>query len=163
MIRHYEFDCRNCGAPILLHAETISQLFEDQDIQPNDSHSLAVPCFRCKHVGIYSPDRNSHYHHSAFRVKSPGQIVETEFLGLLECDGASCKFHAPLFSVMTKSMPDEERLSEIQSWIWDGMLCPNGHLIGATIVKPLADTVYESSEWFQETESGIRKLPGWKQ
>jgi hypothetical protein len=21
---------------------------------------------------------------------------------------------------------------------------------------------YESSEWFQETESGIRKLPGWK-
>src|SRR5947209_9276795 len=86
MIFHYEFHCKNCKGPIVLHAETLGRPFEPQGIQTNSFHSLAVPCFLCKRVEIYSPDRSSPHHDKTLRVVSPAHVAETEFLGLLECD-----------------------------------------------------------------------------
>jgi hypothetical protein len=136
MIRHYQFACRHCGEPIMLLAEKLLQPFEDQGMSPNDSHSIAAICLQCKHAGMYSPDRNSPFYLPAFRVVSPARIVETECLGWLECDGKSCKFHAPLFSVMTLALFGEDRINEIHSWKWEELRCPAGHSMGNTIRKP---------------------------
>ena len=128
-IHHYQFDCQYCHAPTVLHAGTIWPRLESQDGQAIGSHSLALPCVGCKRIGIHSPDRNSHYHDPSFRVVFPHQVVTTEFLGLLKCDEAGCRFQVPLFSVLTAATTAAEREAEIASWSWDDLQCPAEHSI----------------------------------
>jgi len=135
MIRHYLFDCRNCGKPIALHAENTWQRFVAQGIPDTGPHSLAIACFHCSHVEIYSLDPHSPLS-SSLRVVSRSPAIETECLGWLECEAAEHKFPAALFSVTTPAMSSEEKQTEIQSWNWDSLLCPSGHLMERIISKP---------------------------
>jgi hypothetical protein len=116
--------------------------------QSTDVHSLVVPCFRCKRVGIYSSDENSPYG-LPLRRAFPDQIVTTEFLGSLKCDATSCTFHVPLFSVSTAATTAAEREAEIASWSWYDLRCPAGH--------PLTNSNEHKFSPARTTSHGVRR------
>jgi hypothetical protein len=132
---HYLFHCKNCDAPIVLHAGTLGRPFEPQAVRTNDSQSVAATCFQCKHIGSYSALGTSPDYDSRWQALAPPQNVNTEFFGWLECEDRVCRTPLPLFSPVTATMAAEEREAEIAAWIWDGLRCPSGHTIRKPVLR----------------------------
>lgn len=128
MIAHYEFVCKGCGGPIILHAQTLGWPFEPQAARTTYASSVAVACYRCKQIRTYAGDKNS-ADYTPFQRRSPDRILETDPVILLKCAGENCRVPIWLFSPVTATMTAEAKAAEIESWIWDDLKCPAGHPI----------------------------------
>lgn len=90
------------------------------------TQAVAVPCRGCKRVLLLLRDDS--------RVSGPGTLepnpLTTIYLdAILGCEGPSCEFRAPVYAQWSFGTSEKEQQAYIESWIWDGLRCPQGHAV----------------------------------
>jgi hypothetical protein len=120
-----------------LHAEKIRPLFAYPESLANEFHALAVAHDHCKHVENYilHKDLPGHNQKDMVILVEPhyGDVVP---LGSLQCEAENCSILLPLFAVWSRSTTGEERLSDTNTWNWESLRCPKGHVINPVSFVP---------------------------
>ena len=99
--------------PIMLPDGAFERQFPNLEVRPNDDCPVALLCWRCKRVDIFSPQQSSPYYDPGWQKKECFLTGDTEFLLPLQCEGGNCEFRVPLFvtwSVGTTVAEKEDRL-----------------------------------------------------
>ena len=132
------FICQNpkCGVAISLPHGSLGHIFSAQPLRTIDAPFLAAPCPICKRVGNHSLHKGSKYYHPRNQLiwEDPTD-TETVFLNWLECVDRDCRSHVPLFARWSATTSGADRIADIQTWKWDGLLCPEGHLIRVPVFR----------------------------
>ena len=89
------------------------------------AQAVSVPCPRCKRVQLLTKDDWVGVH----AAWAPSQLETVYLDAILGCVGPGCEFQAPAFAQWTPESSVEERQDDIESWLWDGLLCPQGHAV----------------------------------
>jgi len=120
---------RDCRMPIMLPADAFERQFPNQAVQPKDDYPVALLCWRCKRVDIYSPLQNSPYYDPGWQKKECFPAGDTEFLLSLQCEGGNCEFRAPLFVTWSTDTTVEEKECAVKTWQGTDLHAPDGHSI----------------------------------
>ncbi len=131
----FVFFCRgkvrdeDCRMPIMLPDGAFERQFPNLEVRPNDDCPVALLCWRCKRVDIFSPQQSSPYYDPGWQKKECFLTGDTEFLLPLQCEGGNCEFRVPLFvtwSVGTTVAEKEDALRTLQG---EHLRAPDGHSI----------------------------------
>src|ERR1039458_10657168 len=94
-VQHFVFVCRgkingeNCRTPIMLPDDAFERQFPDRAVRPSDDYPVALLCWRCKRVDIFSPLQNSPYYDPDSHNIECFPTGDTEFLLPLQIGRAS--------------------------------------------------------------------------
>lgn len=135
LIRCFVFTCRgkigdeDCRMPIMLPVGAFERQFPNRAAQPNDVFPVALLCWRCKRLDIYTPQQNSPYFDPGWQSKECFPNGDTEFLLPLQCEGGNCEFRAPLFVTWNADTTVEEKERAMKTWKGGHLRAPDGHRI----------------------------------
>jgi hypothetical protein len=129
-VPHWSLHCKHCGAPMWLLAEKIRPLFAHPGALANEFHVIAVAHDHCKRVETYTLHRDfpDHNPRDGVILVEPhyGDVVP---LGSLQCEAENCSILLPLFAVWSRATTDEQRVSDTNTWNWESLRCPKGHVV----------------------------------
>jgi hypothetical protein len=130
---HYNLTCPDCGKPILIPLEMLSQAFQDLIRPSKDIEPIVAVCAHCKRVRNYDLARKSQSSPWGPMVYVPDSGWAS--FGWLKCEGETCEFRITLFAKWNPKLSPAEQEEEQEKWDWKGLKCPAGH----TIPKPARD------------------------
>lgn len=120
---------RDCRMPIMLPVDVFERQFPNRAAQSTTDCPVALLCWHCKRVDIYSPHESSPYYDPAMLSKECFLTGDTECLSQLRCEGGNCEFRAPLFVTWSADTTVEEKERALGSWKWGNTGAPDGHSI----------------------------------
>jgi len=130
MYLYHHLHCKDCGLPMMLHAEMIQQLFDGRDESSNDYQAIAVACRLCKSVDTYILSKQITGYNPKDQVYLTESLyADVVFLDRLECEAEGCGIRVPLFADWSPASTAEERTADIGTWQWENLKCPKGHSI----------------------------------
>lgn len=125
---HYTLGCSECGSPILIHEQTLAQVFASQADRARGKELLGAVCSGCKHVRTYdvgAPSPNRPWG----PVVALDQTSDWDYVGWLPCEVETCEARLPLFAPVSRPISSKEWNEYVATWNWDGLTCPAGHKI----------------------------------
>ena len=129
--------CPACGEHIRLPLESLGHMFGNPGLRTIDASFLVFPCPFCKNVEAYSLNDDSPYKRPGYTVML---LIPPEApilnLGWLECEEPSCQARVPLFVEWSETTNEAERIADTETWKWDRLLCPEGHVIRKPCFSP---------------------------
>ena len=130
MDMYCQFYCPNCRERILLPHESLVSMHKLRLSQTSDIPHVAFPCPHCKQLRAYSLHPNSPAeaeNSDVILIPPPG--IPLLCLAWLRCVEETCEIRVQLLAPWNETTTVEERKSDIDIWIWDHLLCPQGHSI----------------------------------
>lgn len=131
-VQCYVFHCRgkigarDCRMPTMLPVDAFESQFPNRAAQPTDDCPVALVCWHCKCVRIYSPHRNSPYYDPFSGQIECAPTGETECLSQLGCEGGNSEFRAPLFVTWIGDTTAEEKIQAVETWNAAGLRAADG-------------------------------------
>jgi len=120
--------CSECGKPIPLLLEKIALAFQTLDIHNKEREFVAAVCDHCRRIEIYDLEKTKP-NPPVGQVASLPETSEWVYLGSLECEDNTCKPRPPLFAKRNPATSPVEWKAYVDTWKWDGLVCPNRHPI----------------------------------
>jgi hypothetical protein len=111
---------------MMLPEKTLWHTDEDPEGNLLRTQAVALPCRSCKHVLLLTRDDSRVSGHGRPELHPPETVYLEYILG---CEGSGCKFRAPLYVQWSADTTVEERQAYIESWKWDDLRCPQGHVV----------------------------------
>jgi hypothetical protein len=130
MAPHILVRCTSCSSPIVLPTQTLERPFTIPEEQPNESFAVGIACSNCKSVRRYFLQLK-HPENDAldWAPEAEEQNEDTVLINTLGCEAEDCRSLLPLFANWSSAASHAERLADMQSWRWEDLRCPEGHLI----------------------------------
>lgn len=120
---------RDCQTPIMLPVGAFESQFPNRVAQPTDDCPVALVCWHCKCVRIYSLQIGSPYYDPSWDRKECVPTGDVECLSQLRCEGGMNEFRAPLFVTWIGDTTVEEKLQAVETWNADGLQTADGESI----------------------------------
>jgi hypothetical protein len=130
---HYMLRCGGCFGTIALHEQRLAQAFENRADHTKEIDAVVAVCSRCKLVSSYEIGEDSP---NWAGVELLSGTSDWSFLGWLQCGEVFCKVLLPPFAPTNQSISPEEWARAPDSWNWNSLICPFGHMIP----KPVPQT-----------------------
>lgn len=129
MEAHLVLVCSHCASQIPLPTEKIRWLFYDPVSQPNDRDAAAVVCPRCWRIDKYTLHKRSEGYNRDNMVIPMRRLADVLFAEPLRCVEETCNTRLPLIAMWKPTATAKERKANIETWNWEGLVCPLGHRI----------------------------------
>jgi hypothetical protein len=91
------------------------------------SSAIAFACHSCKHLQAFNVED-----FVSGQMQGLPRASDTVFCMWLECTEATCGLLVPLYGQWPLDFPENERVVDATSWVWDSLRCSAGH----TVAKP---------------------------
>jgi hypothetical protein len=121
---HTQIECFHCGKRNLLHHEMLLQWRVDPTAPASSGDGIAVLCFACKHVYMYTepeetflPGETGFFPPAAWRC----------FVISLSCEEPLCGVPLPVFAGRNIDTTCTELRNEAEDWVFAELFCPKGH------------------------------------
>jgi hypothetical protein len=129
-VLHCLLQCHYCRASIDIPHGSLGHIFSSPEHRTTDAPAVVVACHLCKRLQTFEPSIPTNsvelvLGQAELRLRS----LDTVHVADLECEAEDCQVLLPLFAQWRPDTSEQERRADIETWVWDGLRCPQGHEI----------------------------------